>query len=261
MKAIEMKGKTFNRLTVIERDYQKQKELGSKEIFWRCQCSCENKTIVSVRGSDLRRGNTKSCGCLRTERIVNYNAEDLSNQRFGKLVALIPDNSYKELKELKNDKRYWKCLCDCGNTTYVTTTDLKSGHTYSCGCLRKSKGEYKIEQVLTKLHLDYMREVSFQDLIGRNGVPLRFDFLVNFENQSFLIEYQGQQHYYSIEYFGGEDKLKLQREYDRKKKEYCSNKGMNLIEIPYSDLDKIDTQYLLNILKGDDKNAECRPHT
>jgi len=30
-----------------------------------------------------------------------------------------------------------KCLCDCGNITYVPLSALKSGNTRSCGCLQK----------------------------------------------------------------------------------------------------------------------------
>lgn len=32
---------------------------------------------------------------------------------------------------------YWKCLCDCGNTTIISGSFLRSGHTKSCGCSRK----------------------------------------------------------------------------------------------------------------------------
>lgn len=30
----------------------------------------------------------------------------------------------------------WECICDCGNTTVVRGTDLKSGNTMSCGCYK-----------------------------------------------------------------------------------------------------------------------------
>lgn len=36
-----------------------------KEAWWEARCSCGNKTIV--RGSSLRKGSTRSCGCLQTE--------------------------------------------------------------------------------------------------------------------------------------------------------------------------------------------------
>lgn len=31
-------------------------------------------------------------------------------------------------------KAFWKCLCDCGNNTIVSTSDLRTGNTKSCGC-------------------------------------------------------------------------------------------------------------------------------
>ena len=52
---------------------------------------------------------------------------DLSNQRFGKLVAIEP-------KGRKNKKIAWLCQCDCGNETIVASDKLRNGHTQSCGC-------------------------------------------------------------------------------------------------------------------------------
>ena len=37
----------------------------------------------------------------------------------------------------KKQKRRWQCQCECGNTTNVPTTALKSGNTRSCGCLSR----------------------------------------------------------------------------------------------------------------------------
>lgn len=52
---------------------------------------------------------------------------DLTGQRFGKLVVLCFDHVEKK-------QRYWKCQCDCGNTTVVPTASLNRGNTTSCGC-------------------------------------------------------------------------------------------------------------------------------
>lgn len=59
-----------------------------------------------------------------------------------------------------------------------------------------------------------------------------------------VIECQGQQHFYPIDIFGGEKRFKKQQEYDNKKKEYCKDNNILLIEIPYSDYSKIDSNYL-----------------
>lgn len=53
-------GEVFGRLTVA------RQEEGSKQgSRWLCACSCGGWIIA--RGKDLRGGNTKSCGCLKSE--------------------------------------------------------------------------------------------------------------------------------------------------------------------------------------------------
>lgn len=55
---------------------------------------------------------------------------DLSGQRFGRLVALYP------VEIRKNRHVVYVCKCDCcGPARRVTSSNLKSGHTQSCGCL------------------------------------------------------------------------------------------------------------------------------
>lgn len=60
-------------------------------------------------------------------------AKNLSGMRFGRLTVI--DRYGKN----KNGKVLWRCLCDCGNTSYVITSYLTNGHTKSCGCLHKDK--------------------------------------------------------------------------------------------------------------------------
>ena len=57
-------GETFSRLTVIEDSGDRTKECG---IIWLCKCICGS--LTKVRTADLRRGHTKSCGCLHQEAI------------------------------------------------------------------------------------------------------------------------------------------------------------------------------------------------
>lgn len=52
---------------------------------------------------------------------------------------------------------------------------------------------------------------------------------------SCAIEYQGQQHYDAIDYFGGEAKLLMQREMDADKRQKCQNNGVKLIEWSYKE--------------------------
>ncbi len=57
---------------------------------------------------------------------------DLTGQRFGRLTVL---------EFVPNDKpsSYWKCKCDCGNTSIVWCGNLKNGTTKSCGCWNRER--------------------------------------------------------------------------------------------------------------------------
>lgn len=68
-KFVDLTGRKFGRLTVIKRaGYYK------KEIMWRCKCDCGKE--VDVIGGSLKRGNTKSCGCLHNEVVNKYGFVD-----------------------------------------------------------------------------------------------------------------------------------------------------------------------------------------
>ena len=55
---------------------------------------------------------------------------NLAGKRFGKLVAI--EYAYSN----KSKNAVWRCVCDCGNETFVNSQRLKSGKTKSCGCLK-----------------------------------------------------------------------------------------------------------------------------
>lgn len=59
------------------------------------------------------------------------NPANLVNRRFGKL--LVVERSGSRAKRV-----LWRCQCDCGNSCTATTTDLTSGKTTSCKCVKFS---------------------------------------------------------------------------------------------------------------------------
>jgi len=62
-KALDLIGKTFNKLTVLER-VENDKHGKTR---WLCRCDCGNKSTVGSR--ELIKGSTTSCGCVRSSRI------------------------------------------------------------------------------------------------------------------------------------------------------------------------------------------------
>lgn len=125
----DLTGQTFGKLKVIE-------YLGNRK--WKCECQCENKTIRIVGGYDLTSGNTKSCGCSRNKPKIG---KDLTGQTFGRLTV----------KEYVGNSKY-KCVCSCGSgkEIIVASSDLKSGHTQSCGCLHTEIQHKAINETIGK---------------------------------------------------------------------------------------------------------------
>ena len=120
LRVIDLTGQRFGKLTVKERDTTRN------GVVWMCKCDC-GKT-VSVFSGNLRKGLTRSCGCFRSESIKERRSSNLTGQRFGKLIVT---------QKQKNGK--WLCECDCGNKIDVSTSNLVTNHTRSCGCLRDEK--------------------------------------------------------------------------------------------------------------------------
>lgn len=234
---IDLTGKKFERLIVLERDYEIQKAKNSKDVFWKVQCECGK--IFSVRGQDLRQGKQKSCGCLRKEITGNKNFIDVTGQRFGKLTVM-----YK-CDFLKDKHITWHCKCSCGNECDINGRHLRSGAIQSCGCL-KSAGETTIIHLLQKMEINFQTQKSFDGCKNKN--TLKFDFYL--PDYNMVIEYQGEQHYHAIKYFGGEERFQQQQKIDKIKKDWCSKNGINYLAIPYTDFSLLDTKYLTEKIKG-----------
>jgi hypothetical protein len=58
---------------------------------------------------------------------------DINGRQFSKLTVI-------ESSEKIGKRTAWKCLCECGAYTFVTTDRLVSGKTTSCGCRKKQAG-------------------------------------------------------------------------------------------------------------------------
>lgn len=214
-----MIGKKFGRWTVLYLTEERNKR---REKLWHCQCECGNEKDVTTYL--LTSGQSKSCGCLQKEasaKLGHNSFMDISNERFGKLVAIKPIFSNNRDKHTK-----WLCKCDCGNTVIVDLGNLRSGKSQSCGCV-SSQNEENIIKMLIENNISYEYQYEFNDLPNKP-----FDFYIN--NQ-YVLEYDGQQHFiYSS--CGWNDKEKLIRTHknDLTKNKFCFDNNIPIIRIPYN---------------------------
>lgn len=122
MSFIDETGNVYGLLTVIERAENSK----GGAVKWKCKCECGNEVIVFA--SNLRKGNTRSCDCLR--KINPVNRVDLTGNRYDRLLVL---------GEPQTGSRgtIWKCQCDCGTICYKVSADLVHHRVHSCGCYKR----------------------------------------------------------------------------------------------------------------------------
>lgn len=135
----DLTGQRFGRLTVVRSIHTDKKG----RAMWLCKCDCGGEKEVSTY--QLTSGNTKSCGCLRTE---HSRRVDISGQRFGRLVAV----SFSHYNEKHQD--CWLFHCDCGNDKIMPAANVKWGNTRSCGCLHRERTEDIKKQDITGCRFD-----------------------------------------------------------------------------------------------------------
>lgn len=224
-------GKRFGKLVVEERTNERI----NNSIVWKCKCDCGNYKNVPTHL--LTNGHTKSCGCLNRE-IRWY---DITNQRFGKLIALYPN---EEKTIAKKRDIIWHCKCDCGEECDVSGYSLRKGLTRSCGCANAiSIGEAQIKEILLKNNILFKKEYNPKDLNR-----LRFDFAIIDKNDKEkilrLIEFDGEQHYKN-HYWNSNEPLEERQKRDFLKNEYALNHNIPLVRIPYWERDNITLEMLL----------------
>ena len=80
--------------------------------------------------------------------------KDLTGEKFNKLTVIKLDYERNKSQDTSKRKRiYWLCKCDCGNPTLISvdTSKIQSGHTKSCGCLKREKAKNRIIDLSGKI--------------------------------------------------------------------------------------------------------------
>lgn len=236
-----MIGQKFGHLTVLEVDlnYKKQKNILAGELYYKCQCDCPSKTLLTVSSYKLRTEQSKSCGCAKGDYISIAKRKDLTNQVFGFLQALYPINWEGK------GRTVWRCRCLRDNVECdIDAHSLQSGQTISCGCI-VSYGESKCKLILQEKNICFETQKTFKDLTNPDtGYKLKYDLFLPEYNT--IIEYDGRQHFaYTNQSWNTEEHFYKCRFRDHLKNQYCFDSGILLIRIPYYHLERLTIEDLL----------------
>lgn len=141
-------------------------------------------------------------------------------------------------------KIWWICLI-C-NKEWEVKPQKRTRSKKPTGCPRCSKsfGEQAIEKYLIENDIIFTDQQHFQTC--KNITYLRFDFAIELNDRNCCIEYQGEQHFVSVN-FGSktEDQTKkkfaqLQKR-DQIKRDWCKENNVPLLEIPFWEFENINS--------------------
>jgi hypothetical protein len=231
---VDISGKRFGRLIVLERGEDYISPKNERQTQWICQCDCGNITTV-IRGS-LTSGNTLSCGCYNKEKDV----PNLIGKRFGMLLVLSLGES--------NGRRgsYWLCQCDCGNIKSINGSTLTCGYTNNCGCLSESFIALGLKKYFSN---KYIVEKEYQIFKNpKTGYWLPYDIYIPYGEDSRIngiyIEIHGEQHYRICNWHfrlaeknetTPQEEFEYQKYKDKEKKKFAKKYGtyieVNLLKI------------------------------
>lgn len=127
----------------------------------------------------------------------------------------------------------------CGTEWYATPNDVLSGR--RCPSCNQSIGERQVEHWLRAHHIKYELQKKFETCRYQKELP--FDFYL--PELNVCIEYQGEQHYRVVNFFGGEKGFIERQRNDNIKRKFCKDNDIRLLEIPF---DKDVDEELSNFL-------------
>ena len=168
----------------------------------------------------------KSQGCP----MCKYDKHRLKIEDFISRSNEIHENKYDySLVEYKDNTTKVKIICkEHGVFEQTPKNHLK---TQGCPICSESKGEYKVRMYLEKNNIKYIIRYTFKDC--RNIYTLPFDFYL--PDYIMCIEYDGIQHFESIDFFGGQETLSNNKIRDNIKTKYCKENDINLLRIRYDE--------------------------
>lgn len=210
---------------------------GSHNLI-KCRCKIDGREWKSYACNLLN----QSAGCPECTLKRIREIEALSTQEVRDRIHL--HNKHIDLiGEYVNRNTKVECRCNIHNITFMANPGtLLYGKGSGCPKCRQSLGEKKMCDILSQLGYYIIQQHTFPDCKYIN--VLRFDGYN--EKYNIAFEYQGQQHYYPVDFSGkndgtAEEEFNLNVIRDNIKREYCKKNHIKLIEIPYWEYDDMES--------------------
>lgn len=131
MKLIDLVGKQFGKLTVIEKTQSKKYPSGGGGVVYLCLCECGNKK--EILAGNLRSGHTTSCGCVQNQtRATIHTKHGASNHRLHNIWTDMKQRCYNpKAKSFKDYGGRGIAICDEWKDNFQAFYDWAMANSYS----------------------------------------------------------------------------------------------------------------------------------
>jgi len=150
----------------------------------------------------------------------------MNTEEFIKKAKLIHGDKYDySLVEYKGCNEKVKIICP----THGIFEQTARNHYRGSGCpkCRESHGARATRKFLISNKINFKAEHIFETCKYKDY--LKFDFYLPDYNT--VIEFQGEQHFRSVEYWGGDEDFEIRKKRDETKRDWCLKNGVKLIEL------------------------------
>lgn len=140
------------------------------------------------------------------------------------------DNKYEyDTENFDRTSNKIRVICNKHGEFFQTLNNHLDGH----GCIfcNESSGEKKIVEYLRNKNINFIRQKKFDDCKDTKKLP--FDFYLS--DYNICIEYDGIQHFESVDRWGGEKQFDIIKKHDIIKNEFCEKNSLKLLRINYKD--------------------------
>lgn len=185
---------------------------------------CPRGHLHSMLPKDFKNGTR----CAKCAGLAKYTIEDVKHFANKLSYTLVSDKYEDSQKPLE-------FICSVGHKYITSFTGIKARGN-RCRKCKGSRGEVLVGYILQQM-LPKHEAYKAHQTISYKGRKYEFDFVIG-EGRSLYIEYDGEQHYRPIEFYGGKQGYDKQVKRDNMKEEYVAKKGGDLLRISYTRTDE-----------------------
>lgn len=193
--------------------------------------------VCPIHGSFWQNANLHRRGANCPKCALEQGAEKRRKtiEEFIKEAKEVHSDKYNySLVDYKNYETKIKIICPIHGIFEQDTEHHLAGN--GCPICKESKGEKKIRSYFQINNIKFIPQKRFKNCRGK--LPLPFDFYI--PSKKLLIEYNGEQHYKPIDFFGGYKKFLKQKHNDWLKRKYAKDNKISLLTISYKDYKVIE---------------------